>query len=112
MRFNVMNSNVSNPTKVRVACQRCRAKRVRCDGLIPSCSNCAKAGATCVDVDARDCEALLIPEQCVTGAVDGVLVVHLLQGVVGSSFTDLKLTQTKSVDPSARVNVTTDQGYY
>ncbi|KAL4908654.1 hypothetical protein BDW74DRAFT_188554 [Aspergillus multicolor] len=40
--------------KVRLACRRCRAKRIKCDGSIPACSNCAKAAAPCVDVDGRN----------------------------------------------------------
>ncbi|KAL4898062.1 fungal-specific transcription factor domain-containing protein [Aspergillus ambiguus] len=42
------------PKKVRLACRRCRAKRVKCDGGIPACGNCARAGASCVDVDGRN----------------------------------------------------------
>ncbi|KAL2807780.1 hypothetical protein BJX63DRAFT_60528 [Aspergillus granulosus] len=42
------------PKKVRLACVRCRAKRVKCDGGIPACSNCARAGVSCVDVDGRN----------------------------------------------------------
>ncbi|KAL4916136.1 hypothetical protein BDW62DRAFT_186848 [Aspergillus aurantiobrunneus] len=40
--------------KVRLACRRCRAKRVKCDGRIPACSHCTKAGVACVDVDGRN----------------------------------------------------------
>ncbi|KAH8704854.1 putative Zn(II)2Cys6 transcription factor [Talaromyces proteolyticus] len=40
--------------KVRLACQRCRAKRVKCDGGIPACGNCSRAGVSCVDVDGRN----------------------------------------------------------
>ncbi|RDW61670.1 hypothetical protein BP5796_11562 [Coleophoma crateriformis] len=42
--------------KVRSACERCRYKRVKCDGQVPSCGNCSKAGALCVDVDSHDAE--------------------------------------------------------
>ncbi|GLB05128.1 hypothetical protein AtubIFM57258_011164 [Aspergillus tubingensis] len=42
------------PKKVRIACRRCRAKRVKCDGGIPACSNCARARVTCIDVDGRN----------------------------------------------------------
>ncbi|KAL7919036.1 hypothetical protein ACQKWADRAFT_330084 [Trichoderma austrokoningii] len=41
-------------SKVRIACRRCRAKRIKCDGSIPACSNCQKAGEACLDVDGRD----------------------------------------------------------
>ncbi|KAL4999930.1 hypothetical protein BDV10DRAFT_183803 [Aspergillus recurvatus] len=40
--------------KVRLACRRCRAKRIKCDGGIPACSNCAKAAVSCLDVDGRN----------------------------------------------------------
>ncbi|KAL4798502.1 hypothetical protein BDV19DRAFT_386383 [Aspergillus venezuelensis] len=40
--------------KVRLACRRCRAKRIKCDGGVPACSHCAKAAVPCVDVDGRD----------------------------------------------------------
>ena len=41
-------------SKVRIACRRCRAKRIKCDGGIPACSNCQKVGELCLDVDGRD----------------------------------------------------------
>ncbi|GAB7336600.1 hypothetical protein MBLNU13_g09855t2 [Cladosporium sp. NU13] len=37
--------------KVRLACQRCRDRRIKCDGQTPSCSKCAKAGVRCIDTD-------------------------------------------------------------
>ncbi|KAL3478841.1 hypothetical protein BJX99DRAFT_96977 [Aspergillus californicus] len=42
------------PKKVRSACRRCRTKRIKCDGGIPACSHCAKAGVSCVDVDGQN----------------------------------------------------------
>lgn len=56
--------------KVRLACKRCRDRRIKCDGETPSCSKCAQAGGSyasgcqrralahhvvvpCIDVDAR-----------------------------------------------------------
>ncbi|GKZ35609.1 hypothetical protein AbraIFM66950_006309 [Aspergillus brasiliensis] len=42
------------PKKVRIACRRCRAKRVKCDGGIPACSNCSRARVPCIDVDGRN----------------------------------------------------------
>ncbi|OJJ76899.1 hypothetical protein ASPBRDRAFT_140273 [Aspergillus brasiliensis CBS 101740] len=29
-------------------CDRCRTKKIRCDGLLPSCTNCRASGASCV----------------------------------------------------------------
>ncbi|KAH7126635.1 fungal-specific transcription factor domain-containing protein [Dendryphion nanum] len=40
--------------KVRIACKRCRVKRIKCDGGIPGCGNCQRANQPCVDVDGRD----------------------------------------------------------
>ncbi|KAL4812531.1 fungal-specific transcription factor domain-containing protein [Aspergillus spinulosporus] len=48
------DDQVTPHKKVRLACRRCRAKRIRCDGGIPACSNCAKAAVPCVDVDGRN----------------------------------------------------------
>ncbi|KAJ5336886.1 uncharacterized protein N7506_004908 [Penicillium brevicompactum] len=38
------------PRKVRSACRRCRQKRIKCDGSIPACGNCARVKVPCVDV--------------------------------------------------------------
>ncbi|EHK20765.1 uncharacterized protein TRIVIDRAFT_115204, partial [Trichoderma virens Gv29-8] len=35
--------------KVFAACQRCRYRKIRCDGSFPSCANCQKAGEPCLD---------------------------------------------------------------
>lgn len=32
-----------------LACVRCRRRKVRCDGAVPACSNCAKAGEECFE---------------------------------------------------------------
>ncbi|KAF2182383.1 hypothetical protein K469DRAFT_728575 [Zopfia rhizophila CBS 207.26] len=37
-----------------LACQRCRRRKVRCDALTPSCSNCLKAGVPCTQVQGAD----------------------------------------------------------
>ncbi|KAL7952406.1 fungal-specific transcription factor domain-containing protein [Trichoderma compactum] len=34
---------------VFAACQRCRYRKIRCDGSFPSCTNCQKAGEPCLD---------------------------------------------------------------
>lgn len=54
-------------SKVRIACRRCRAKRIKCDGGIPACSNCQKAGETCVDVDGRN-NSISIPRDFAANA--------------------------------------------
>ncbi|CBF82145.1 uncharacterized protein ANIA_05299 [Aspergillus nidulans FGSC A4] len=48
------NDQVTPHKKVRLACKRCRTKRIKCDGGIPACSNCAKAAVPCIDVDGRN----------------------------------------------------------
>ncbi|OAK94901.1 hypothetical protein IQ06DRAFT_199439, partial [Phaeosphaeriaceae sp. SRC1lsM3a] len=39
-----------NP-RLRLACARCQRRKIRCDGQYPTCSNCRKAEAQCVDGD-------------------------------------------------------------
>ncbi|KAL2444243.1 hypothetical protein ABEF95_016068 [Exophiala dermatitidis] len=43
-------SSNAREKKVRSACQRCRERRVKCDGRTPSCSKCERAGVRCIDV--------------------------------------------------------------
>ncbi|KAM0479019.1 hypothetical protein ACHAPX_004998 [Trichoderma viride] len=54
-------------SKVRIACRRCRAKRIKCDGSIPACSNCQKAGEACLDVDGRN-NSISIPRDFAANA--------------------------------------------
>ncbi|KAI5804538.1 fungal-specific transcription factor domain-containing protein [Geopyxis carbonaria] len=52
-------SSVSTPTgpsaaqkkKIVTACQRCRTRKIRCDGVLPACKSCVKAGVDCIEVD-------------------------------------------------------------
>ncbi|RPA93905.1 hypothetical protein L873DRAFT_1703538 [Choiromyces venosus 120613-1] len=37
--------------KTVTACQRCRTRKIRCDGTLPACKNCVKAGVDCIEVD-------------------------------------------------------------
>ncbi|KAK7712771.1 hypothetical protein SLS57_007725 [Botryosphaeria dothidea] len=37
--------------RLRLACSRCQRRKIRCDGAIPCCNNCRKAGAECIDGD-------------------------------------------------------------
>lgn len=37
--------------KVVTACQRCRTRKIRCDGVLPSCKSCVKANVECIEVD-------------------------------------------------------------
>lgn len=54
-------------SKVRIACRRCRAKRIKCDGGVPACSNCQKADEVCLDVDGRN-NAITIPRDFTANA--------------------------------------------
>ncbi|KAI1260474.1 fungal-specific transcription factor domain-containing protein [Xylariaceae sp. FL1019] len=38
-----------NTQRLRLACQRCQKRKIRCNGELPACSNCQSAGATCTD---------------------------------------------------------------
>ncbi|KAI5853544.1 fungal-specific transcription factor domain-containing protein [Tricharina praecox] len=52
-------SSLSTPTpgtpslkkKIVTACQRCRTRKIRCDGALPACRSCVKAGVECIEVD-------------------------------------------------------------
>lgn len=37
--------------KIVTACQRCRTRKIRCDGALPACKSCLKAGVECIEVD-------------------------------------------------------------
>ncbi|KAL3476915.1 fungal-specific transcription factor domain-containing protein [Aspergillus californicus] len=36
-------------TRNRAACKRCRRRKIRCDGTLPSCGSCGKAGVPCIN---------------------------------------------------------------
>ncbi|KAF8999872.1 hypothetical protein BDQ17DRAFT_1360612 [Cyathus striatus] len=36
------------PKRTPMACQFCRGRKLKCDGMRPSCSNCNKRGYPCV----------------------------------------------------------------
>ncbi|OBT98104.2 hypothetical protein VE01_03862 [Pseudogymnoascus verrucosus] len=42
-------SRTRRTLRIRVACLRCQRRKIRCDGVIPSCGSCSKAGAECMD---------------------------------------------------------------
>lgn len=41
----------SNQSRVAQACDRCRSKKIRCDGVRPCCSQCASVGFECKTSD-------------------------------------------------------------
>lgn len=38
------------PRRTPMACQFCRGRKLKCDGLRPSCTNCNKRGVPCAYV--------------------------------------------------------------
>ncbi|KAI0340270.1 hypothetical protein BDW22DRAFT_1360208 [Trametopsis cervina] len=38
------------PRRTPMACQFCRGRKLKCDGLKPSCSNCNRRGVPCAYV--------------------------------------------------------------
>ncbi|ODV74529.1 GAL4-like domain-containing transcription factor CYBJADRAFT_119753, partial [Cyberlindnera jadinii NRRL Y-1542] len=38
-------------TRTSQACDRCRIKKIKCDGKIPSCTNCLNIGYNCQTSD-------------------------------------------------------------
>lgn len=45
------NSNVPKPK--RLACMICRKRKLKCDGIKPSCSTCARLGHSCAYDEVR-----------------------------------------------------------
>ena len=41
----------SNQSRIAQACDRCRSKKIRCDGIRPCCSQCANVGFECKTSD-------------------------------------------------------------
>lgn len=41
----------SNQSRIAQACDRCRSKKIRCDGIRPTCSQCANVGFECKTSD-------------------------------------------------------------
>lgn len=41
----------SSQTRIAQACDRCRSKKIRCDGIRPCCSQCANVGFECKTSD-------------------------------------------------------------
>lgn len=56
-----MNTSSTNKRKrLNHACDRCRARKVRCDDLRPDCTNCVKANAICTTKDPRNPSAPVV----------------------------------------------------
>ena len=41
----------STPSRIAQACDRCRSKKIRCDGIRPTCTQCANVGFECKTSD-------------------------------------------------------------
>ncbi|KAJ7270627.1 hypothetical protein B0H12DRAFT_1044323 [Mycena haematopus] len=39
--------NPRTPRRIGMACQFCRARKLKCDGLRPQCTNCSRRGFAC-----------------------------------------------------------------
>lgn len=47
----VIKLGTSAQSRIAQACDRCRSKKIRCDGITPSCSQCANVGFVCKTSD-------------------------------------------------------------
>lgn len=43
----VIKVGTSSQSRIAQACDRCRSKKIRCDGIRPTCSQCANVGFEC-----------------------------------------------------------------
>ena len=47
----VIKVGTSSQSRIAQACDRCRSKKIRCDGVTPCCSQCANVGFDCKTSD-------------------------------------------------------------
>ena len=47
----VIKVGTNNQTRIAQACDRCRSKKIRCDGVRPSCTQCLNVGFECKTSD-------------------------------------------------------------
>ncbi|OWB58864.1 hypothetical protein B5S28_g4953 [[Candida] boidinii] len=45
--YSLIKSPVTGKSRISQACDRCRSKKIKCDGNLPQCSNCKKIGFNC-----------------------------------------------------------------
>uniref|UniRef100_A0A8H7KAI5 Zn(2)-C6 fungal-type domain-containing protein n=1 Tax=Bionectria ochroleuca TaxID=29856 RepID=A0A8H7KAI5_BIOOC len=91
-----MSTRPSAPKKVRLACQRCRTRRIKCDGQVPACTNCAKAGQVCLDVDSQN-SGIVIPRNFATAARERI---QWLETIIRDRLPDVDLRSGPQVDAS------------
>ncbi|KAH6695429.1 fungal-specific transcription factor domain-containing protein [Plectosphaerella plurivora] len=105
-----MATRIGTPRKVRLACRRCRARRIKCDGETPACSNCAKAGEACLDVDGQN-SSILIPRNFSQIAQARI---QWLEDIIRERLPDVDLADGPRVDlpPDTKAGVPTHQGTF
>jgi hypothetical protein len=69
-------SSVIGVTRSINACQRCRARKTRCDQNYPSCTPCLKSKVECIGIDAAT--GRLVPRSYVAHLEDRVAQLELL----------------------------------
>ncbi|ETS86964.1 hypothetical protein PFICI_00792 [Pestalotiopsis fici W106-1] len=84
------------PKKVRLACRRCRTRRIKCDGEVPACSNCAKSGSPCLDVDSQNSD-VLIPRNFANAARARI---SWLEDIIRTRLPDVDLESGPQVETS------------
>ncbi|KAK1985836.1 hypothetical protein LZ30DRAFT_757635 [Colletotrichum cereale] len=89
-----MATRANPPKKVRLACRRCRTRRIKCDGEVPACTNCAKAGETCLDVDSQN-SSLLVPRNFASAARARI---QWLENIIKQRLPDVDLSQGPQID--------------
>ncbi|KAG4255808.1 hypothetical protein FPRO03_04756 [Fusarium proliferatum] len=92
-----MATRINAPKKVRLACRRCRIRRIKCDGQVPACTNCAKAGQVCLDVDSQNSD-VVIPRNFVSAARERI---RWLEDIIRDRLPDVDIRSGPQVDPSS-----------
>ncbi|KAM0545333.1 hypothetical protein ACHAPJ_011405 [Fusarium lateritium] len=92
-----MSTRINAPKKVRLACRRCRARRIKCDGQTPACTNCAKAGQVCLDVDSHNSD-VVIPRNFVAAARERI---KWLEDIIRERLPDVDLRSGPQVESAS-----------
>ncbi|WZH42090.1 uncharacterized protein QYS62_003058 [Fusarium acuminatum] len=97
-----MSARANAPKKVRLACRRCRVRRIKCDGQVPACTNCAKAGQVCLDVDSQNSD-VVIPRNFVVGARERI---RWLEDIIRERLPDVDLRLGPQVETAFEASAT------
>ncbi|KAF4466229.1 Pyrimidine pathway regulatory 1 [Fusarium albosuccineum] len=95
-----MATRASVPKKVRLACRRCRSRRIKCDGQVPACTNCAKAGQVCLDVDSQNSN-IVIPRNFVGAARARI---QWLENIIKERAPDVDLRSGPQIEPTPELD--------